>query len=197
MPVMVGQYQTTRSRKRGERVVTQLQPIVNTTFYQLSQKGQQRVSGDVEITATNASTWVARPLTPILERPALRLRWAPATIVFVAAGKAPYHLAFGRASATAASVPLSQVAPGFTLRELVELESATPGALVRQQRSDTTAEGSGTTGSNRRYWLWGMLVCGLAALSAMAWHLFRQMKADASGVSASDAASDSELHASK
>ena len=197
MPVMVGQYQTTRSRKPGERVVTQLQPIVNTTFYQLSQKGQQRVSGDIEITATNASTWVARPLTPILERPALRLRWAPATIVFVAAGKAPYHLAFGRTSATAATVPLSQVAPGFTLRELAELESATPGPLVRQQRSGTIVEGGDAGGSNRRYWLWGMLVCGLAALTAMAWHLFRQMKADASDAPASDAASDSELHASK
>lgn len=177
--------------------MTQLQPIVNTTFYQLSQKGQQRVSGDIEITATNASTWVARPLTPILERPALRLRWAPATIVFVAAGKAPYHLAFGRTSAPAASVPLSQVAPGFTLRELAELESATPGALVRQQRSATIVEGGDAGGSNRRYWLWGMLVCGLAALTVMAWHLFRQMKADASDVPASDTASDSELHASK
>ena len=119
--------------------MTRLQPIVNTTFYQLSQKGEQRVSGDVEITATNASTWVARPLTAILERPALRLRWAPASIVFAAAGKAPYQLAFGRAIATAASVPLSQVAPGFTPRELAELGSATPGgarttAIARYDR---------------------------------------------------------------
>ena len=196
MPVIVGQYQTTPNRKPGDRVVTRLQPIVNTTFYQLSQKGQQRVSGDVEIAPTNASIWVARPLTAILERPALRLRWAPATIVFVAAGKAPYQLAFGRASATAASVPLSQVAPGFTSRELAELESATPGALVQQQSPAAIVEADRTAGT-RRYWLWGLLVCGLAALAAMAWHLFRQMKVDTSSPPSSDIAPDSGLHASE
>jgi hypothetical protein len=196
MPVIVGQYQTTPNRKPGERVVTRLQPIVNTTFYQLSQKGQQRVSGDVEIAPTNASIWVARPLTAILERPALRLRWAPATIVFVAAGKAPYQLAFGRTSATAASVPLSQVAPGFTSRELAELESATPGALVQQQSPAAIVEADRTAGT-RRYWLWGLLVCGLAALAAMAWHLFRQMKVDTSSPPSSDIAPDSGLHASE
>lgn len=196
MPVIVGQYQTTHNRKPGERVVTQLQPILNTTFYQLSQKGQQRVSGDVEIAPTNASTWVARPLAAILERPALRLRWAPATIVFVAAGKPPYHLAFGRTGATAASVPLSQVAPGFTPRELAELESATPGALVQQQSPATIVETNRTAG-NRRHWLWGVLVCGLGALAAMAWHLFRQMKADISSTPSSDVAPDGGLHASE
>jgi hypothetical protein len=196
MPVIVGQYQTTPNRKPGDRVETRLQPIVNTTFYQLSQKGQQRVSGDVEIAPTNASIWVARPLTAILERPALRLRWAPATIVFVAAGKAPYQLAFGRASATAASVPLSQVAPGFTSRELAELESATSGALVQQQSPVAIVEADRTAGT-RRYWLWGVLVCGLAALAAMAWHLFRQMKVDTSGPPSSDSAPDSGLHASE
>ena len=196
MPVIVGQYQTTHNRKPGERVVTRLQPILNTTFYQLSQKGQQRVSGDVEIAPTNASTWVARPLAAILERPALRLRWAPATIVFVAAGKPPYQLAFGRTGATAASVPLSQVAPGFTPRELAELESATPGALVQQQSPATIVETNRTAG-NRRHWLWGVLVCGLGALAAMAWHLFRQMKADISSTPSSDVAPDGGLHASE
>ena len=196
MPVIVGQYQTTPNRKPGDRVVTRLQPIVNTTFYQLSQKGQQRVSGDVEIAPTNASIWVARPLTAILERPALRLRWAPATNVFVAAGKAPYQLAFGRVSAMAASVPLSQVAPGFTSRELAELESATPGALVQQQSPAAIVEADRTAGT-RRYWLWGLLVCGLAALAAMAWRLFRQMKVDTSSPPSSDIAPDSGLHASE
>lgn len=134
-------------------------------------------------------------MLPVLKRPALRLRWAPATIVFVAAGKAPYHLAFGRARATTASVPLSQVAPDFTPRELADPEPATPEALVQQQPADTIEQVDVTIGTHR-HWLWGVLVCGLAALAAMAWHLFRQMKVDTSGVPASDAVSDSGQHAS-
>ena len=189
MPVLVGQYRTIPARKPGAPAVTQLQPVVNTTFYQLSQKGRPRVSGDVDIAVTHAGTWVARPLTDIPERPALRLRWAPATIVFVAAGRAPYRLAFGRPGAGPASVPLSQVAPGFTARELAELEPAMPGALVKQQLPAASAGvATGSTAGRKRYWLWGLLVCGLAALAGMAWHLFRQLKAETPGAPAPDAA---------
>lgn len=196
MPALVGQYHVMADRKPGAPVVTQLQPIVNTTFYQLTQQGQQRNSGDVEIAITHAATWVARPLADIVERPGLRLRWAPATMVFVAAGKAPYQLAFGRAGVASAIVPLAQVAPGFSMRELAELESAMPGALVQQQpQNKTVAVVTGNTAGHRRRWLWGLLVCGLAALGAMAWHLLRQLKAE--GGPAPDAAPDTDLHATK
>lgn len=179
MPALVGQYEAVRSRKQGGRTEMQLQPLVNTTFYQLFQKGQQRVSGDLEIPETHAATWIVRPLTDIPERPALRLRWRPATVVFVAGGTAPYRLAYGRTGARAASVPLSQVAPAFTSQELAGLDMATAGEPVQQLVSTGSAGVNAESAPDqKRRWLWGLLVGGLAVLGAMAWHLFRQLKAE-------------------
>lgn len=178
MPVLVGQYQAARRRDpKMQGTAPQLHSLVNTTFYQMTQNGRRRASGDVEIPVTHASHWVVRPLNDVQERPQLRLRWTPASIVFVAGGAAPYRLAFGRTPARPASVALHQVAPGFSVGELAALEAARPGPLVRQQSPEARAvDAAGGATGNKRAWLWGLLVAGVAALGAMAWQLFRQLK---------------------
>lgn len=177
MPVQVGQYEAIRRREAGGRTTAQLQPLVNTTFYQMVQDGRRRASGDVEIPVTHASRWIVRPQTEVSERPALRLGWTPATMVFVAGGKPPYTLAFGRTGARTARVGLNQVAPGFSARELAALAAAKPGNLVRQQSPARTADDAARSPSgSKRGWLWALLVGGVLTLGAMAWHLFRQLK---------------------
>ena len=150
---------------------------MNTAFYQLTQKGQQRVSGDVEIEAPYASVLIARSLSDVAKRPARRLRWAPAMIVFVAFCKPPCILAFSRDGAPAVSVPLHHVAPGFCARELRELDMAKAGNPVKQTIANP-AQGveSDSVAGHRHVWLWGVLLCGLAVLAVLAWHLFRQLK---------------------
>jgi len=178
MPVMIGQYHALPNRDPGARTALKLQPLVNTTFFQLEQDGRRRASSDVAVPLTHAARWVVRPVNAIPERPALRLRWAPATLVFVAAGKPPYQLAFGRAGVRAAGVALHQVAPGFSERELMALAAAKAGDPVRQQvleKNEATA-----SSGKQRIWLWALLIGGIAALGAMAWHLLRQLKGGAS-----------------
>lgn len=184
MPVQLGQYQAIRRREAGGRSAVQLhlQSLVNMTFYQMTQDGRRRASGDVDIPPTHASQWVMRPHGDIAEQPGLRLGWTPSSMVFVASGKPPYSLAFGRTGASAAYVGLPQVAPGFSASELAALKAAKPGDLIQQQSSrdpvmeivDSRAVGS------KRGWLWALLVAGVLALAAMAWHLFRQLKSGAS-----------------
>lgn len=177
MPVLVGQYQAARRRDpKAQAAAPQLHSLVNTTFYQMTQDGRRRVSGDAEIPLTHASHWVVRPLNDIQERPELRLRWTPASIVFVAGGTAPYKLAFGHAVARPASVALHQVAPGFSVGELAALEAAKPGELVRQQAPGQATADPASGAGNKRGWLWALLVGGVAALGTMAWQLFRQLK---------------------
>lgn len=182
MPVQLGQYQAIRKREAGGRTALQLQPQVRVTFYQMIQGGRRRASGDIEIPVTHAAQWVMRPEVDVSEQPGLRLGWTPTSMVFVAGGKPPYSLAIGRAGASAAHVALHQVAPGFSTRELAAIEAAKPGSLIQQQSSSGIEDkiaGSDAVGT-RKGWLWALLVVGVLALAAMAWHLFRQLK---SGVS--------------
>jgi len=182
MPVQLGQYQAIRRREAGGRSAVQLQSLVNATFYQMIQDGRRRASGDVDIPATHASQWVMRSQVDVAEQPGLRLGWTPSSMVFVASGKPPYSLAFGRTGASPAYVGLPQVAPGFSTRELAALQAAKPGNLMRQQSSDNAAVkiGDNQAVGSKRGWLWALLVAGVLALAAMAWHLFRQLKSGAS-----------------
>jgi len=117
-----------------------------------------------------------------MEPPGLRLRWKPASMVFVAGGKAPYTLAFGRDGVQSMQVQLNQVAPGFSSSELAALEQARTGESL-QQGAHPGGAGSGTQdGSNMRVLgLWALLLAGVAVLAMMAWKLSRQMKEDAMG----------------
>lgn len=175
LPAIVGQYR--------ERQGRELQVLSSATFYQLTQNGQQRVSGNVEVPLTHASQWVLRPQARLADRPELRLLWKPAAVVFMAGGKGPYTLAFGRTGMQPAFQPLDQVAPGFSPSELAALEQATSGEAVRQHAPDGLSEMDGVSGMFRRreFWLWALLLCGVAVLAAMAWRLTRQLKEDPSG----------------
>lgn len=178
-PAVIGQYRKSAGRNPGSVASIQLSPMAHATFFQLTQNGQRRASGDIAIVPTYASQWVVRPQAQAALRPGLRLRWTPARMIFIAGGKGPYTLAFGRAGAQSSQVPLTQVAPGFSAREIAMLEQAGAGDPVRQltNREDGRHDGQPDgSGHNRSIWLWALLLCGVAALATMAWKLSRQLK---------------------
>ena len=180
LPALVGQYRRQRRGEpggaAGQAPAAGLEPVASATFYRLTQNGQPRVSTDVDIAPTHAAEWVVRPRARVLERPALRLRWMPATMVFVAGGKGPYTLAFGREGAPAGDLPLAQVAPGFSRDELAALEQAQAGAPLRRQAADRGRAWPAGLADGRTLWLWTLLLIGVAVLAAMAWQLSRQLK---------------------
>lgn len=184
LPALVGLYRKVPGGGTGSTTSVQLQAVANTTFFQLTQNGQRRMSGDIGISPTHASQWVVRPQVAVSDRPGLRLRWKPASMIFIA-GKGPYTLAFGRAGAQSSQVPVSQVAPGFTMPELAMLEQAKAGDPVLQDKAHAGRGGQAGQLSDvtqdRSIWLWALLVCGVAALGAMAWKLSRQLKEGEAG----------------
>ena len=171
LPALVGPWQAQPGRQGAD-----LRPVARGTFYRLTQNGQERLSGDVDVPPTHASRWMLRPQAKVAERPALRLGWKPATMVFMAGGTGPYTLVFGRDGAKAGDLPLAQVAPGFSITELAALEQAKAGAPVRQRSDGGAAAPAGGMLQRREIWLWALLLCGVAALGAMAWRLARQLK---------------------
>ena len=181
---LIGHYRNTHDRPPGSNAPLRLQPLVNATFFQLTQNGQRRVSGDVDVPLTHASEWVVRPKIGMTEAPGLRLSWKPASMVFVAGGKPPYTLAFGREGVPSGQVPLAQVAPGFSTHELARLEQATAGAVMRRHPDEPGAGAAGAREASRTrvVWLWTLLVGGMAILAFMVWKLSRQMKEGGEGV---------------
>lgn len=173
LPATLGSYR--ESRKPGQH---RFEPALHTTFYRLEQNGTPRESGDIAVPPGLGERWVLRFEQPPSVKPALRISWEPATLVFVAGGTPPYTLAVGRAKAAPAARPIGEVAPGFTPDELRGLERATPGA-VREQVAALAdaarrASADNAAAQRRLMLLWGVLVLGVAVVAGMVWRLLRQ-----------------------
>ncbi len=179
LPAQVGTYRELPGKPIGKPNEWVFQPLTRTVFYQITQAGQARRSGELSVPLSHYAEWVVHPQTPTASKPELSLIWQPATLVFLASGTPPYTLAFGRDTINSGAADLSQVAPGFTVQELLQLEQAQAGPLqIRRTASEndsaaTTAKNSAQT---RTLILWGVLLLGVAMLGAMAWRLFKQMK---------------------
>ena len=188
MPVTLGIYHPASEAPRqrlhlGPRAratqAADFEPLLNTTFYRINMDGKERVSGDLAMPVVQTAQWVLRPqyhsgTNPNLNS-VLRLGWTPASLVFLASGKGPYQLVFGRNGATPAALPLSQVAPGFTQEELLALPVATAArvvALTSEAPIEKTPDGAGL----RLAALWAALLLGMAVLGFFAWRLLSQMK---------------------
>jgi hypothetical protein len=169
LPVTIGRYAQRTAN------VTDFLPLASATFYHLNQDGNARVAGDVALPETHLAQWVLRPKGAVSDPPDLRLRWRPATLVFVAGGIPPYMLAFGKTGAASAQLSLDQVAPGFGAQDLARLETARTGQLI-EQHTEAADSAPVATAQRRVAWLWALLLCGVGALAWMAWRLVTQLK---------------------
>ncbi|WP_028101603.1 DUF3999 family protein [Pseudoduganella violaceinigra] len=173
LPVTLGSY---RTQQRSAQV--QFEPAVRTTFFRLEHDGKPRESSDIAVPAWIGERWVLRFDQPPAVKPALRITWEPATLVFVAGGTPPYTLAVGRDQAAPAARDIAEVAPGFSQDELRKLERATAGPAQAQVEAmaDAARRASADSGAarNRLIILWGVLVLGVAVVAGMVWRLLRQ-----------------------
>lgn len=179
LPAQVGTYRELPSKQLGKPNEWMFVPLIRNVFYRITQSGQPRHSAPVSVPATHYAEWVVRPQTPTKSKPELGLLWQPATLVFLASGNPPYTLAFGREDAKSAAADLSQVAPGFSVQELMQLEQAQAGSLQSQPKateSDRLANSARISAQTRTIVLWGILLLGVAVLGTIAWRLFKQIK---------------------
>jgi hypothetical protein len=179
VPALIGRYIELPNLKRDQPKRWDFAPGFRATFFQLTQAGRIRTSGDVDIGNAHVAQWVLRPQAALTNPPSLRIAWQPASMIFVANGKVPYQLAVGRDSANSVQADISRVVPNFDRREMSALEQAVAGAIVLQHpvaASSSEAEVAGTSARNRMMMLWGVLLLGLAVLGSMVWGLVKQMR---------------------
>ncbi|HEX8610590.1 MAG TPA: DUF3999 family protein [Telluria sp.] len=182
MPAQLGHYVELPDRQGGKTSTWHFEPLAAATFYQLTQGGKRRASGEISMSPAHQAEWVLRTemAGAGTAAPSLRLAWSPSTVVFLTNGKPPYRLAFGRADAKPSASALAQVAPGFSPADIAALESAMAGPL--QTATAAIDEGPGAADKAafaariRMFALWGALLAGVSVLAFMAWRLIRQMK---------------------
>lgn len=176
MPAALGSYHEVTSRKHGRSGKTFFQSHVRANFYRIVQQGEQRQSGDISIPVTHLTDWVVRPEVVTTAKPQLRLSWRPATLVFLSSGTGPYTLAFGRDKIKPVRLTISQVAPGFSVQELRNLEQASAGTLQEHETPALQDQGLATSSNVRVGILWGVLLLGVAVLAVLARKLIKQME---------------------
>jgi len=173
LPAMLGNY--VKVHRTGQ---IRFEPVVRTTFYRLEQDGRSRLSDDIAVPSWIGESWVLRFDQPPPVKPALRVSWVPATLVFVAGGTPPYKLAVGRDQAAPAARDINEVAPGFTQAELRALDRAGAGPAQQQLEALASAakraSADNSAAQNRLMILWGVLVLGVAIVAGMVWRLLRQ-----------------------
>ena len=178
LPAQVGTYRELPAKQLGKSNEWVFQPLSRAVFYQITRSGEPRHSAVLLVPATHYAEWVVHPQNPTMGKPELTLVWQPATLVFLASGPAPYTLAFGRDNVKSTAADLSQVAPGFSVQELLQLEQAQAGPLQTQQalsKNDSEANVARISAQNRTLILWGVLLFGVALLGVMASRLYKQM----------------------
>jgi hypothetical protein len=179
MPALVGHYVELPGAQGAAATRWEFTPRMQATFFQITQDGKQRSSGDIAVDEVHAASWVIRPQAAVADQPELRLTWTPATLVFLGSGAPPYTLRVGRDHARSMQRDVALVAPGFSAGELQGLENAVAGAAqagAAQAPSASDAEAAGHAARGRMLALWGVLLLGVGVLGFMAWKLIAQMK---------------------
>lgn len=181
MPVQIGYY-----RPGAPNAEPWLDSRVETTFYRLLHQGRERVSSRILIAPMGGAEWIVRPRTAGQPAPTLVLSWQPQTLVFTAQGQG-FVLAIGADPERirhwlGGPSAMGQVAPGFSLDEIAQLERAEPGTLsltpppaeaisAPQPAPDTDSEAR-----KRRYLLWAILGLGVILLAWLTFRLYMQMQ---------------------
>ncbi|MES2298088.1 MAG: DUF3999 family protein [Pseudomonadota bacterium] len=176
LPAQLGSYRELPSRQVGKPSTWLFEQVFGATFYHITQGAGERASGDVTLPSVHLAQWVLRPQASAGATPQLRLAWTPATLLFLANGKGPFTLAFGRDGATSMQRDITQVAPGFSAAELDALAWAKLGPAQAQGAAKPATAADAPAAQQRLWILWGVLLLGVAVLAALAWRLMKQMR---------------------
>lgn len=149
--------------------------LATASFYRLQREGGEVRSPAIEIGRRPARYWLARLAagSSAGAPPTLEASWRSASLVFVAQGEGPFHLAFGNAQAVSTALPLKDLVPttptAFTIgqAQLGPVRAGPPPTRFEQIIGEV---------NHRRVVLWVVLLTGVVALGFMAWRLAKGEK---------------------
>ncbi len=144
------------------------------TSFRLEQGGEWIRSEPVPLSAGAARRW---RLVPLQNRPMpsgeIKVQWRAPQLVFVASGRAPYHLVLGHAGSRDSSLPLATLIPNYRASEEYKLPLASLGPVELKPVSSASVW---QDLPGKRIALWVALLVAVLMLGWMAWTLGRDMK---------------------
>lgn len=157
--------------------------VARSTAYRLQQGAGELASPPLDVGRQGGRYWRVR----VDSRagglggglPVLRLGREPVQLVFVARGKGPFLLAFGRRDAAAAQLPLASLLPGYRPGQEAALPLARTGAAVALGGTAAPAPGQEDRPPPdwKRWLLWAVLLGAVAMLALMARTLLTHTRA--------------------
>jgi hypothetical protein len=155
------------------------QTLTSGVIYRLTHEGREVVRTELEVAGRGWKHWLLR-VDPRggglgFAVPQLQVGWIPQQLVFIARGDGPFQLAYGKAGAKSAELPIQTLVPGW--RSDAELKAAS--AMAGAQRVLAGARALKPAADYKTWALWASLAAGVLALAWMAWQLARQMRSAA------------------
>lgn len=152
------------------------QTVTSAIVYRLTQDGREVQSTDLIVSGSGWQHWLLR-IDPRgggvgSHPPVLEIGWVPQELVFLARGKGPFQLAYGKLGAASADFSIRTLAPGW--RSDTELKAGLAG--TGPQRVLAGARALEPPREYKPWFLWGSLVLGVLVLAWMAWRLRRELK---------------------
>lgn len=159
-------------RREGQ---VQWQPLARGLLYRLPQDGQEVLQDELELPGAP----VQQLRVQVDERggglgsaaPSIRVGIRATQVVFLARGTPPYVLAIGKATGSAANLPLSTLIPGYDDQRLADLGVAT--AIATPLLEVAAGAEQAPDRDWQRLGLWAVLLAGVGLLVLMAWSLLR------------------------
>ncbi|SDH88851.1 Protein of unknown function [Pseudomonas flavescens] len=152
-------------------------PLASSVLYRLPVDGQEVVQDQIEL----AQSPVAQLRLQVDSRggglgqgePRLSVALRATELLFLVRGDPPYRLALGRAGASAGSLPVTTLVPGFTASRLQRMGQATiSGGIPEVEVSPVVVTHKPGTDWTR-IGLWAVLLAGVGVLALMALSLLR------------------------
>ncbi|MDR1888448.1 MAG: DUF3999 domain-containing protein [Zoogloeaceae bacterium] len=175
-----------RLKKRTRRQQSDIwQPLARGLLYRLPVEGGEDVQEDIELpgVAVNQLRLQIDSRGGGLgrEAPQLSVAIPGHQLVFLARGAPPYRLAFGRADAQSAELPLSTLAPAYDSNHPEKVKFGTArlaDAAAIAAPATSTLVAPKTSDQGNAYGLWMVLLAGVALLVGMAVSLVRGQKTE-------------------
>lgn len=153
------------------------QRLARTVLYRIESKGRQWTQDEVALNGLALDEVTVRVDPRSGPVPGMPMSFAlnPDQLVFLASGKSPFTLAVGNPAAANSALDVSTLVPDFGSAQAPEIVDAL--ALRTSEPAAIPAASSGIKSRRgKTIALWSVLALGVAAMAAMAFQLFAQMK---------------------
>ena len=177
-PLHVLRHQKQQAQTQADRFVSLDQPLL----YRISQPDGEAVSPDLPMNGASYLGLRLQSIGPITMLgkipPEIQIASLPRRLVFLARGKAPYQLEWGRENKDGMAVNIHTLMPQADLHKPLQADIANV-EIADYIAPAPVQAATPPAAKEHKPWLWAALAAGTVLLAAMVWSLLKNMSSEA------------------